>query len=200
VANKSLSWQAVRSGNFDGSLSYLASDLEDGYEVIIGLERNEDGVLQCLFFSIEWKDKKHLPYQNLNSRYLQTLGFGDLLASARTAYAEWGEIVREVYDDMEVDRILADWKSFGSTAIPDKFYAAIAFKYENFVYQGLDNPISALAEFLGTDRATVSSRVVEARNRGLLTKPKEGNFGGRLTSKGKQELGIEEKKNAKKKQ
>jgi len=198
LAKKKLSWAAVRTGNFDGSLSFIAAELEDGYEVTVGLERNDDGILQCLYFSIDWIDKKHLPVQTLNSRYLQTLGFGDILASARLAYADWSDTVNEVFEDMEVDRLLAEWKSYGSVAIPDKYYAAIAFRYEKFVLEGLDSPISALAEHMETDRATVSSRVVEARSRGLLTKPKEGSFGGRLTAKGRKELDMKEGKSAKK--
>ena len=195
---KELSWQAVRSGNFDGGLSFIAATLDDGYEVTVGLERNDDGILQCLYFSVEWNDKNHFPGQALNSRYLQTLGFGDILASARAAYAEWGDTVNEAFEDLEVDRLLAEWKSYGSVAIPDKYYAAIAYRYEQFVLEGLDSPITALAAHLETDRATVSSRVVEARSRGLLTKPKEGSFGGRLTAKGRKELEMKEGKNAKK--
>jgi hypothetical protein len=41
------------------------------------------------------------------------------------------------------------------------------------------------------DRETTSSRVVEARKRGLLTKPKHGNVGGVLTKAGFKALGME---------
>jgi hypothetical protein len=50
---------------------------------------------------------------------------------------------------------------------------------------------------LNSDRATTSSRVAEARNRGLLSKPKHGTFGGQLTAKGKKILGTDEKQSPK---
>ena len=49
-----------------------------------------------------------------------------------------------------------------------------------------DNPITALAKFMNCEKSTASSRVMEARARGLLTKPKAGTFGGKLTAKCKE--------------
>lgn len=188
---KDLDWQAVE-GNFDGRISTLYATLEDGYVIEMGLQENEDGVLQCTRLSLKSPNEDKLPDAVLNSRYFQTLGFGDILSSARLAYGEWREVVNEVYEEMEVDRLLNEWKSFGSTEIPDKYYAAIAWKYEKFVLLGLDNPTAALSDFLAPlDRATVSSRIVVARNRGLLTKPKIGTFGGKLTIKARKALNME---------
>jgi hypothetical protein len=176
----------------------MRAKLDDGYEITIGLQENEDGVLQCTSLEIKTLNDKKMPSTSLNSRYFQTLGFGDILASARIAYGEWREVVGEAYEEIEVDRLLDEWKSFGSTEIPDEYYAAIAWKYEKFVLLGLDNPTAALTEFLHpVDRATVSSRIVIARNRGLLTSPKTGTFGGKLTPKARKALGME-KTNAKK--
>jgi hypothetical protein len=189
--DKDLDWQAVE-GHFDGRFSTMYATLEDGYEIEIGLQENEDRVLQCTSLSLKSPDEESFPGTILNSRYFQTLGFGDILSSARLAYGEWREVVNEVYEEIEVDRLLNEWKSFGSTEIPDKYYAAIAWKYEKFVLLGLDNPTTALADFLAPlDRATVSSRIVVARNRGLLTKPKKGTFGGKLTTKAKKALNME---------
>ena len=188
---KDLNWQAVE-GHFDGRISTMHATLEDGYEIEMGLQENEDGVLQCTRLSLKSPDEGAFPDAVLNSRYFQTLGFGDILSSARLAYGEWREVVNEVYEEMEVDRLLNEWKSFGSTEIPDNYYAAIAWKYEKFVLLGLDNPTAALADFLAPlDRATVSSRIVVARNRGLLTKPKIGTFGGKLTIKARKALNME---------
>jgi hypothetical protein len=188
---KDLDWQAVK-GHFDGRFSTMHTTLGDGYEIEMGLQENEDGVLQCTSLSLKSPDEDSFPDAVLNSRYFQTLGFGDILSSARLAYGEWREVVNEVYEEMEVDRLLNEWKSFGSTEIPDNYYAAIAWKYEKFVLLGLDNPTAALADFLAPlDRATVSSRIVVARNRGLLTKPKIGTFGGKLTIKARKALNME---------
>ncbi len=193
-----LDWKPVREGSFDGSLSYLAAELPDGYEIEIGLEQNEDGVLQCTSFRLEpIKDTKS-PDSSINSRYFQLLGFGDVLISARKAYGEWRVVIEEVYEEMEIERLLEIWTSQGPTAIDDKYYAAIAWKYEQALLLGLENPITYLSEKLNENRATISSRIVEARNRGLLSRPKYGSFGGRLTAKGKKALGITEVKSAKK--
>jgi hypothetical protein len=197
MGTRALDWQMAK-GFFDGRLSTMRAKLDDGYEITIGLQENEDGVLQCTSLEIKTLNEKKMPSTSLNSRYFQTLGFGDILASARIAYGEWREVVGEAYEEIEVDRLLDEWKSFGSTEIPDEYYAAIAWKYEKFVLLGLDNPTAALTEFLHpVDRATVSSRIVIARNRGLLTSPKTGTFGGKLTPKARKALGME-KTNAKK--
>ena len=197
MGTRALDWQMAK-GFFDGRLSTMRAKLDDGYEITIGLQENEDGVLQCTSLEIKTLNEKKMPSTSLNSRYFQTLGFGDILASARIAYGEWREVVGEAFEEIEVDRLLDEWKSFGSTEIPDEYYAAIAWKYEKFVLLGLDNPTAALTEFLHpVDRATVSSRIVIARNRGLLTSPKTGTFGGKLTPKARKALGME-KTNAKK--
>ena len=197
MGTRALDWQMAK-GFFDGRLSTMRAKLDDGYEITIGLQENEDGVLQCTSLEIKTLNEKKMPGTSLNSRYFQTLGFGDILSSARIAYGEWREVVTEAYEEIEVDRLLDEWKSFGSTEIPDEYYAAIAWKYEKFVLLGLDNPTAALTEFLHpVDRATVSSRIVIARNRDLLTKPKTGTFGGKLTPKARKALGME-KTNAKK--
>lgn len=188
---RGLDWRAVE-GHFDGRFSTMYTTLDDGYEIEMGLQENEDGVLQCTSLSLKSPNEDLFPGAVLNSRYFQTLGFGDILSSARLAYGEWREVVNEVNEEIEVDQLLNEWKSFGSTEIPDKYYAAIAWKYEKFVLLGLDNPTAALADFLAPlDRATVSSRIVMARNRGLLTKPKIGTFGGKLTSKARKALNME---------
>jgi hypothetical protein len=197
MGTRALDWQMAK-GFFDGRFSTMRAKLDDGYEITIGLQENEDGVLQCTSLEIKTLNEKKMPSTSLNSRYFQTLGFGDILASARIAYGEWREVVGEAFEEIEVDRLLDEWKSFGSTEIPDEYYAAIAWKYEKFVLLGLDNPTAALTEFLHpVDRATVSSRIVIARNRGLLTSPKTGTFGGKLTPKARKALGME-KTNAKK--
>lgn len=193
-----LNWKPVREGNFDGSLSYLAAELPDGYEIEIGMQVNDDGVLQCSSFKLSPTEFASPQENFINSRYFQLLGFGDVLISARKAYGEWRNVIEEVYEEIEIDNLLQIWKSQGPTSIDDKYYAAIAWKYEKALMLGLENPITYLAEELKENRATISSRIVEARNRGLLSRPKYGSFGGRLTSKGKKALGITEVKSAKK--
>jgi hypothetical protein len=144
-----------------------------------------------------WPDTKVLPTNAITSRTFQLLGFGRLLTSARKAYADWGDIVNEVHEDLEVERILGEWTALGPVQIPDIQYAALASMYERYVLTGIGQPIAELSKFMNSDRATTSSRVAEARNRGLLSKPKHGTFGGQLTAKGKKILGTDEKQSPK---
>jgi hypothetical protein len=202
VSDEELDWRPVRQGSFDGRLSYLEAELSDGYLVEFGLEQNEDGVLECLSFLLYWPDTKVLPTNAITSRTFQLLGFGRLLTSARKAYAAWGEVVSEAYEEIEVEKLLRDWTAMGPTQIPDIQYAALAWLYQKFVLNGNGQPIAEISRFMKSDRATTSARVAEARNRGLLSKPKHGAFGGRLTAKGEKLLQLTltkgEKNNAKK--
>ena len=183
-----------------GKPTKFSTQTGDGYEIELVLQENIDGAIVCSGISIQFQDSlKSAPKNPINSRYFQLLGLGEVLASAREAYAGWSEILNEVYTEMDVEKELDDWTTLGSQGFPDSKYAAVAYMYVKFVRQGLENPITALAESLGCDKNTASGRVVEARSRGLLTKPKVGNFGGRLTVKSEKLLGIKEKKNVKSK-
>ncbi len=197
MSEDGLVWRAVGEGNFDGHLSFLEAELDDGYLIEFGLEQNEDGILECHSFSLRWPEAKILPTNAITSRTFQLLGFGRLLTSARKAYPVWGDIVVEVYEEIEVEKLLKDWTAMGPVQIPDIQYAALAWKYEKYVLTGNGQPIAELSKFMDSDRATTSSRVAEARNRGLLSKPKHGTFGGQLTAKGKKVLGVQDKQSPK---
>jgi hypothetical protein len=197
VSSDGLIWRAIDKGSFDGRLSYLQAELDDGYIIEFGLQQNEDGILECHSFFLYWPEAKVLPPNAITSRTFQLLGFGRLLGSARKAYAEWSLIVNEAYEDMKVEQLLKEWTALGPIQIPDIQYAALASMYERFVLTGIGQPIAELSKFMGSDRATTSTRVAEARNRGLLSKPKHGTFGGQLTAKGKKLLGIAEKQETK---
>jgi len=160
------------------------AETPDGYQISLTLQRNEDGVIVCSGISVKYlKNKDHAPSNPINSRYFQLLGLGSVLSSAREAYAGWADILNEVYSEMEIERSLEDWTPLGNQGFPDEKYAAVAYMYVKFVRQGLENPVTALAENFKWDKNTASSRVMEARARDLLTKPKVGTFGGRLTKK-----------------
>ena len=92
-------------------------------------------------------------------------------------------------DGIKIERTY--YKSMGPVQIPDVQYAALAWMYEKFVLTGNGQPIAELSKYMDSDRATTSTRVAEARNRGLLSKPKHGAFGGQLTAKGKKTLGFD---------
>jgi hypothetical protein len=191
VSDDGLVWKPVREGSFDGRLSFLEAELDDGYLIEFGLEQNEDGILECHSFSLYWPETKVLPPNAITSRTFQLLGFGRLLTSARKAYPEWGDVVTEVYEEIEVEKLLRDWTAMGPVQIPDEQYAALAWMYEKYVLAGNGQPIAELSKYMNSDRPTISTRVAEARNRGLLSKPKHGAFGGQLTAKGKKVLGFD---------
>lgn len=182
-------WSFVK-GRFDGRRSTMRTQRMNGYHVDIDLERNEDGVLVCSSIHINYPKDKGIPNQSINSSYLQKLGIGELLMMAREAYVEREGLMNEIDEEKIVDELLCDWTQLGPSGFPAEKYAAIAWKYEKFVMLGHKHPVSALGEYMKCDKSTASGRVLEARKRGLLTKPKKGNFGGKLTTQGKKLLGI----------
>ncbi len=176
-----------------GDPTTFTTQTDDGYEIAITLQENVDGVLVCSGLDIQFLKKKlSSPANPINSRYFQLLGFGEILASARKAYVEWAEILDEVYTEMDIEREIEDWTAQGPEGFSDKKYAALAYLYVKFIKKGLENPIAAIAEKFGPqwDKNTWANRIVEARNRKLLTKPKAGRVGGKLTPKAEKVLGI----------
>jgi len=171
----------------------FTAQTNDGYEIQLTLQANVDGVIVCSGISIQFLDNENgAPSNPINSRYFQLLGLGEVLTTAREAYSEWAKILNEVHTEMDIERELKDWTALGNQGFPDSKYAAVAYMYVKFVSQGLENPVTALAEFLKCDKNTTSSRVMEARKRELLTRPEAGTFGGHLTTKAEKILGIKE--------
>jgi hypothetical protein len=116
-----------------------------------------------------------------------------MLKEARAEYVN----VNEFGTDMTASRKKAilkeiqDWTLTGSYGFEDKKYASLAYLYQQQIMEGNESPIAYFSELMKCDRETASSRVVEARKRGLLTKPKHGNVGGVLTKAGRKALGME---------
>lgn len=181
-----------QDGNFDGRPSSLTADTEDGYSITVTLQSNDDGILVCRGINIQFKDEKRPPEHPINSRFFQLLGLGEILRSARNDYLMWGETLSEAYADIEAEAQIKDWPYPGPVGHSDQKYAYLAYMYCRFISQGKENPIDELARHMDCDRETASSRVSEARNRGLLTRPKQGVFGGRITKKTMQLLDIKE--------
>ena len=181
------------SSNFDGDRGILSTSIEDGYQVQVTLERNEDGRLVCSGLYINYTASQSAPSVPISSRFLQTLGLGEMLKEARAAYVDAGEVVNEMtHRRMKViDKEIKDWTLTGSVGFEDKKYAALAYLYQEQIMVGNESPIAYLSELMKCDRETASSRVVEARKRGLLTKPKHGNVGGVLTKAGRKALEME---------
>lgn len=195
-------------GHSDGRPTTFSTQDTDGYTYEVTLQANEDGVLVCSGLNIQFDQSLgKLPSNAINSRFFQLLGLGEMLASARQEYINWGELLDEIYNEMDIEREISDWTLLGNEGFPDRKYAAVAFKYCQFVSQALENPITQLAEFMKCDKNTAASRVLESRRRGLLTAPKSGTYGGKLTAKAEKLLNLEytkgkkkgENKNAKKK-
>ena len=171
------------NGHCDGRETTFTAENGDGYIISVTLQSNVDGVLVCSGVNIQYKDKSSSPNIPINSRFFQLLGFGEILNEVREYYIEFGNILDEVYREIDLENQLKDWTALGPQGFPDEKYAAVAYMYMKFVREGLENPITALAEFMNCEKNTASSRVMEARARGLLSKPKVGTYGGKLTSK-----------------
>lgn len=195
---KSWEWSKP-DGHADGRPTTFSTHDKNGYLIEVTLQTNDDGVLVCSGLNIQFEaDTGSLPKIAINSRYFQLLGLGELLASARQEYLAWGDILEEIYNEMDIEREITNWALMGSEGFPDKKYAAVAYKYCQFVAQGLENPITQLAEFMNCDKNTAASRVLEARRRKLLTAPKSGTFGGKLTPSAEKLLDLDFKKDKRK--
>jgi len=193
VSKGDWAWEFQGGNANSGEPTVFKTQITDGYEVFITLQENVDGVLICSGLDIQFLKKEiSSPIYPINSRYFQLMGFGEILASARKAYVEWADIIDEAYTEIDIDIELADWTAQGPDGFPDKKYAALAYLYVKFIKEGLENPIAAISEKFGADwdKNTWANRIVEARNRELLTKPKAGRVGGKLTPKAEKALGI----------
>jgi len=168
----------------------FTTETDDGYEISVTLQVNADGVLVCSGLDIQYKNKKLSPDRPINSRYFQLLGLGEILQSARQKYLELAGIINESYLDMDSARETQDWPYPGATGHTDEKYAYLAYMYVRFIELAKPNPIDELAQHMNCDRETAASRITEVRKRGLLTRPKQGVLGGRLTSKAEKLLDI----------
>lgn len=177
-----------------GQPTTFTTETSDGFEIKVTLQVNEDGVLVCSGLDIQFKNKNRAPDRPINSRYFQLLGLGEILQSARTEYIYWADILNEVYMDMEAERETRDWPYPGATGHNDEKYASLSYMYVRFIALAKPNPVDELAQHMNCDRETAASRIAEARKRGLLTRPRQGVFGGRLTSKAENLLGIKKGK------
>lgn len=177
-----------------GKPTTFTTETDDGYEISVTLQANEDGVLVCSGLNIQFKNKNLVSNRPINSRYFQLLGLGEILQSARNKYLEWAGIINEVYLDMDSERETKDWPYPGATGHTDEKYAYLAYMYVRFIELAKPNPIDELAQHMDCDRETAASRIAEVRKRGLLTRPKQGVLGGRLTSKAEKLLGIKKGK------
>ena len=187
------SWGPIGQTNFDGKRGDVYSEIEDGYEVRVTLQRNEDGRLVCCRLELNYTAATSAPTTPISSRFLQKLGFGELLKEARETYVEFSKYNFDIYEDQEKEiyKEIKNWMLTGPSGFEDKKYASLAFLYAEQIMLGNESPINYLSKLMKCDRETASSRVVEARKRGLLTKPKRGNVGGVLTKAGLRALEME---------
>ena len=177
-----------------GQPTTFTTETDDGYEISVTLQENEDGVLVCSGLDIQFKNKNLAPDRPINSRYFQLLGLGEILQSARNKYLELADIINESYLDTDSLRETKNWPYPGATGHTDEKYAYLAYMYVRFIGLAKPNPIDELAQHMNCDRETAASRIAEVRKRGLLTRPRQGVLGGRLTSKAEKLLGIKKVK------
>ena len=65
----------------------------------------------------------------------------------------------------------------------NEFFAAFAAEYIELIHQGSKRPVQELAERRNLSADYVRDVLNQARNRGLLTRPRNGCAGGQLTGK-----------------
>lgn len=193
VMAKIRTWGPTGSSFFNGDRGTLSAEIGDGYEAEITLQRNEDGRLVCCRLAIDYTASKSAPAVPISSRFLQKLGIGEMLIEAKEIYVDVAKFINifTIGDEKRLLKEISDWTLTGAAGFDDKKYAAVAYFYVEEIMLGNDQPITYLSELMKCDRETASSRVAEARLRGLLTKPKRGNVGGVLTKAGLRALEME---------
>lgn len=179
----------------EGGPTTLTTETNDGYQIKVTLQVNDDGVLVCSGLDIQFTEKGAVPNRPINSRYFQLLGLGEILQSAREEYVMWADTLTEVYQDMEAESQTREWPFPGASGHSDEKYAHLAYLYLKLIWQAKPNPIDELAIHMNCDRETASSRLSEAKKRGLLTGPRQGVMGGKLTKKANELIGIKKGKN-----
>jgi hypothetical protein len=121
----------------------------------------------------------------LTTGILRDVPLGEIMKNARRD----ASAVRRVISDeaaARVDEWLAPWRTGarGSrTKRPNVAYAALAARYVELVRQGERAPAATLARQLGVSAVTISQRIREARELGLLTRTTAGTAGGELKPK-----------------
>jgi hypothetical protein len=175
-------------GEFDGSRSTLFGELPDGYLIEVALEENQDGLLVCVGIKLKAQEDQEVQ-SGINSTYLQQLGIGEIIRSAREEYVERGGFLEDLASFRESERQTKNWPNPGALGHSDEKYAHLARLYQNAILKGLKNPIDELAKHMNCDRETAASRIAEVRKRDLLTRPPQGQLGGRLTKKAERLLG-----------
>lgn len=161
---------------------YAVSRLPEGW--LLGLRLLPEGdvfpVVETTFLAMDDHEA-----DGLTTGVLRDVPLGEIIKKARFDAAA----VRRVVSDEAAARVeewLASWRvgARGSRAKrPNLAYAALAARYVELVREGERAPAAILARQLGMSAVTVSQRVREARERGLLTRTAAGTAGGELTPK-----------------
>jgi hypothetical protein len=161
---------------------YSLTRLDDGW--ILGLrlvlQRGVYEVVEAIFMAVEEDGTGGLTTGNFRE-----VPLGEIIKNARYQAASIRNVVGGEAAH-RVDQWLAPWKvpARGSRVKRDDVaYAALAAKYVELVGEGDRSPAATLGRTLGMSAVTISQRVREARERGLLTNTATGTAGGELTEK-----------------
>ena len=95
-------------GHCDGRETTFTAENGDGYIISVTLQSNVDGVLVCSGVNIQYEDKSTSPTSPINSRFFQLLGFGEILNEVREYYIDFGNILDEVYREIDLENQLKD--------------------------------------------------------------------------------------------
>lgn len=186
-------YEAVQDGDAERTTplapGLLTSAKADGFHVVTRLEggwllglrlvrragRHEVVEAQFLSFQAEGA--------GLSTGFLRTVPLGQIIDAARAHAAEVAEVISGEAA-ARLFELLEPWRRDARTSDvtrDETSYAALVARYVELVSRGDRKPADTIGKELGMSAVTVSQRVREARQRGLLTDAPPGKPGGDLT-------------------
>ena len=164
--------------------------LSNGARVNFKVRKDRSGRPVITSLQIQFPASSEIPEGGITAALLREIRMTDLLGA-------WFEESRVSFLDGSSERLLwahlsQGWRPNGRNPIANDLYAALAYFYVQSCKQSGAAPTLDLAEKLGVNVRTISTRLSQARKLGLLTQNRtsspSGKAGGEMTPLGRRIL------------
>ncbi len=161
----------------------LSNGVEVNFKVSMDLQGN--AVISSLHFDFPKGVK--IPTGGIGASQVREVSINNLMAM-------WFEESSSSYLNKKqraslVEFLLREWPNGGRQGLPDGYYAGLSYLYVEFAEKNPRNPTAELAKYLQAPAKTVSTRLTQARNLGVLSPSQKnkssGKASGSLTKYGK---------------
>jgi hypothetical protein len=178
---------------------WLEAVLEGGWmaRMRVVAQRDRAVVAEVRVFPASWHapgrwNVGKVPERGLTGRLLRTIPVGEAVAALAENQSWWrrhhAQVSEEVFQQFLAPQGFEETAFERSRRRDSTDYARLAAAYVAELNRGTRTPHVALAKRFYLSAARVRDLVLEARNRGLLTRPPPGRAGGSLTAKAKRML------------